>query len=48
MKDDSVRQKILMKREYLKVDPDKVTLSLSDSLLEKAADIYGTEIVRYC
>lgn len=35
--------------EGLKVDPDKVRrLSLSESQLEKAAETYGKEIVRYC
>lgn len=34
--------------EGLKVDPDKVRrLSLSESQLEKAAETYGKEIVRY-
>jgi len=34
--------------ECLKVEPDKVRrLSLSESQLEKAAETYGKEIVRY-
>jgi phosphatidylinositol phospholipase C delta len=34
--------------ECLKVDPNKVRrLSLSESQLEKAAETYGKEIVRY-